>query len=485
MLLRRLKYPATTGLILRRTYPELYKSHIVKLFEEFPETRHWYNDQRKEMIFPNGSRLFFGSAEHEADMSAFYSAEFADIAPDEGQEFSQNELERLSASNRCTSNPNIVPKMVLSFMPGASATNLPPKGLSYLKRVFVDHDLKGEEEQQKWVFLQAFAWDNIEWARKDLERDGVSEEEFYSWDAQTRQDYFIERTEYGATLAALSDAYLRDAWLYGKWGVFQGQYFTNFNHERHTIGLVDAQGRPVPQPWTPAQLGIKPWYKKWLSGDWGFDHPTAIYWHAQDERGKVITYREMWAREMGEAEIGQEITERSGQRETGLLSFLLGCLRQIEQVHAKIHHGDDRRGHGGETSESRPRRATTEVPESPAGGLMHQMLDHDDWLIARNCTHLIECIPSLMRDDKNPEDVLKVDYPENNIGDDPADSARYGLQYMLGASYKPMQVRLEEKLKDIPLEGTGKYIAHLEFLKKERETGGGVFYPQRRKPRRH
>lgn len=220
MLLRRLKYPATTGLILRRTYPELYKSHIVKLFEEFPETRHWYNDQRKEMIFPNGSRLFFGSAEHEADMSAFYSAEFADIAPDEGQEFSQNELERLSASNRCTSNPNIVPKMVLSFMPGASATNLPPKGLSYLKRVFVDHDLKGEEEQQKWVFLQAFAWDNIEWARKDLERDGVSEEEFYSWDAQTRQDYFIERTEYGATLAALSDAYLRDAWLYGKWGVF-------------------------------------------------------------------------------------------------------------------------------------------------------------------------------------------------------------------------------------------------------------------------
>lgn len=33
MLLRRFKYPKTTGLVLRRTYPELYKSHIVKLFE--------------------------------------------------------------------------------------------------------------------------------------------------------------------------------------------------------------------------------------------------------------------------------------------------------------------------------------------------------------------------------------------------------------------------------------------------------------------
>ncbi len=484
MLLRRLKYPATTGLILRRTYPELYKSHIVKLFEEFPETRHWYNDQRKEMIFPNGSRLFFGSAEHEADMSAFYSAEFADIAPDEGQEFSQNELERLSASNRCTSNPNIVPKMVLSFMPGASATNLPPKGLSYLKRVFVDHDLKGEEEQQKWVFLQAFAWDNIEWARKDLERDGVSEEEFYSWDAQTRQDYFIERTEYGATLAALSDAYLRDAWLYGKWGVFQGQYFTNFNHERHTIGLVDAQGRPVPQPWTPAQLGIKPWYKKWLSGDWGFDHPTAIYWHAQDERGKVITYREMWAREMGETEIGQEITKLSGDEKLDCFAFSWDAFGKLNKYTRKSI--TEMIGAAMGPKLPKPTSAGND-PGSRISGwrLMHQMLEHDDWLIARNCPKLIECIPSLIRDDKNPEDVLTVNYSQNYIGDDAANGARYGLQYMLGASYKPMKVRLEEKLKDIPLEGTGKYIAHLEFLKKERETGGGVFYPQRRKPRRH
>ena len=484
MLLRRLKYPATTGLILRRTYPELYKSHIVKLFEEFPETRHWYNDQRKEMIFPNGSRLFFGSAEHEADMSAFYSAEFADIAPDEGQEFSQNELERLSASNRCTSNPNIVPKMVLSFMPGASATNLPPKGLSYLKRVFVDHDLKGEEEQQKWVFLQAFAWDNIEWARKDLERDGVSEEEFYSWDAQTRQDYFIERTEYGATLAALSDAYLRDAWLYGKWGVFQGQYFTNFSHERHTIGLVDAQGRPVPQPWTPAQLGIKPWYKKWLSGDWGFDHPTAIYWHAQDERGKVITYREMWAREMGETEIGQEITKLSGDEKLDCFAFSWDAFGKLNKYTRKSI--TEMIGAAMGPKLPKPTSAGND-PGSRISGwrLMHQMLEHDDWLIARNCPKLIECIPSLIRDDKNPEDVLTVNYSQNYIGDDAANGARYGLQYMLGASYKPMKVRLEEKLKDIPLEGTGKYIAHLEFLKKERETGGGVFYPQRRKPRRH
>jgi hypothetical protein len=482
MLLRRLKYPRTTGLIIRRTYPELYKSHIVKLFEEFPETRHWYNEQRKEMIFPNGSRLFFGSAEHESDMSAFYSAEFADIAPDEAQEFSQNELERLSASNRCTSNPNIVPKMVCSFMPGASATNLPPKGLMYLKRVFVDHELKGEEASQNWVFLQAFAWDNIEWARKELARDGVSEEEFYSWSAADRQTYFIERTEYGATLAAISDVYLRDAWLYGKWGVFQGQYFTNFSEARHVIDLYDAQRRLIPRPWTPQQLGIKPWYKKWLSGDWGNPHPSVIYWHAQDERGRVITYRELWVREMGEAELGKEITERSQGEKLDCFPFSWDAFGKLNKYTRKSI--TEMIGAAMGKDVPKPISAGNDAGSRISGWrLMHQMLEHDDWLISRDCTHLIECLPSVMRDDKNPADVLKVDYSENNIGDDPVDSARYGLQYMVGASYKPAQVRLEETLAKLPIEGSDRYIAHLQFNKKEREAGGGVFYPQRRKPR--
>jgi hypothetical protein len=56
---------------------------------------------------------------------------------------------------------------------------------------------------------------------------------------------------------------------------------------------------------------------------------------------------------------------------------------------------------------------------------------------------------------------------------------------MLGASYKPAQVRLEETLAKIPMEGTGRFIAHLEFNKKERETNSGVYYLGRRKPRRH
>lgn len=436
MLLRRLKYPLTTGLILRRTYPELYKSHLVKLFEEYPETRRWYNDQRKEMTFPNGSRLFFGSAEHAKDMADFYSAEFADIMPDEAQEFSQWEIEQLSATNRCTSNPDIIPKMIFPFMPGMSPSGVPPKGLPYLKRVFVDHDIRGDEKRRQWAFLQAFSWDNIEWARAELARDGISELEFYSWSDNTRRDYFIERTEYGQTLAALTDKNLRDAWLYGKWTSFQGQYFPQFSRERHVI------------PAEQALVLIKPWYVCWISGDWGYDHPHSIYFHAQDEHKRVITFHELWGREVMETELGRQITAAAAGHKFRSFAFSwdagkLSPRSKPNLPKSMMQMVADALG----PNVPKPHPADSSPGSRISGArLMSQVLESDMWLISDACPKLIECLPSLVRDPDNTEDVLKVDFSENGIGDDPYDAARMGLQHMLGSSIKPERVLLEEKL---------------------------------------
>jgi hypothetical protein len=52
---------------------------------------------------------------------------------------------------------------------------------------------------------------------------------------------------------------------------------------------------------------------------------------------------------------------------------------------------------------------------------MYQLLESNAWLITENCTKLIECIPTLVRDNGRVEDIRKMD------GDDPADAARYGL----------------------------------------------------------
>ena len=415
---------------MRRTFPELYKSHIVKLFEEFPTLRSCYNQQNKELVLPNGSRLFFGSAEHESDMASFYSAEFADILVDEAQEFSEGEMQRLSGSNRCTSNRDIVPKMVYTFMPGLSESGMPPKGLPFLKRKFID--------TPNPAFVQAFSWDNIEWARKELERDGVTEEEFYGWSNEERREYFVARTEYGAKLAGITNKALRDAWLYGDWGVFEGQYFTNFDTARHTA--------------SPSEIAdhLKPWHKYWISGDWGYEHPACIHWHAMDESGRIFTDIELWGREMGEIGIAQGIVRLTpAGRKLSSFPFSWDAFGKLNKTTRKSI--TEMIAHALPAGFPKPSPADASPGQRISGWrLMYQLLDADMWVISQNCEKLIECIPTLVRDmESNPEDVLKVDYSENSIGDDPADCARYGLQAMLGAAQKPMSVMRAEKLKDV------------------------------------
>jgi len=454
MLMRRLEYPMTTGLILRRSQKELEQSHLQKLFEEMPELRRNYNEQKKKLIFPEvGSTLYFGSAPTAKDVADFCSSEYADIFADEAQEFSQDELERMSGSLRCTSNAEITPKMIYSFMPGRSPSGLPPKGLPYLKRVFIDGKLKPEEKRFSWAFLQAFSWDNIEWARKDLVRDRIGRGEhrpgdngclctectFYSWSEDQRRTYFLERTDYAGELLAITDKALREAWLYGKWDIFEGQYFTDFSEPRHVITRAEFEAR------------VKPWHKRWISGDWGFDHPHCIHWHVVDEHQRVITYAEDWGRQVGETELGKLIGEKSAGHKFDAFPFSWDFGKLSSRDPAK------RRSVGQMISEAMPARLPKPHPAESAPGarisgwrLMSQLLESDMWqIVGEDCPKLVECIPSLVRDPNNTEDVLSVNYSENGIGDDPADSARYGLQFMLGASVKSRAVLLEEKLRDV------------------------------------
>jgi phage terminase large subunit len=434
MLRRRWKYENTSGLILRRSIKELEQSHILKLFEEWPELRPWYNEQKKRLTLPNGSMLFFGSAPTSKDMADFYSAEFADIAVDESQEFSQGELERLAESNRCTSNQSIIPKMIYGFMPGLSESGLPPKGLQYLKRVFVDKQHRPEEQRRKWEFLQAFSWDNVEWARAELLREGITEQEFYAWPDETRRDYFLGHTQYGSQLSALTNPYLRDAWLFGKWDTFQGQYFPNFKYELHTL--------------PSDQIALKSWNKLWLSGDWGHDHPACIHLHGMDEKRHLYTIDEIWGREIGEHELGIRIGKMCEGKTIEFFPFSWDAFGRVNKT--------TQRSITEMIGEALPRSIPAPFPADATPGsrvsgwrLMHQLIDHGQWTISRDkCPKLIECLPTLMRDmERNSEDVLKVDWTETYIGDDPADSARYGLQYAVRqAGLKPLEERIQDRI---------------------------------------
>jgi hypothetical protein len=99
--------------------------------------------------------------------------------------------------------------------------------------------------------------------------------------------------------------------------------------------------------------------------------------------------------------------------------------------------------------------------------LMHEMLQHNQWKIGKNCPKLIENIPLFSRDDKNPEDCTKF------LGDDPGDSARYGLRSRFSSREAPKEVQLAsvmERIKgskadvvDLGAINTSMHLAHLRF----------------------
>jgi hypothetical protein len=104
--------------------------------------------------------------------------------------------------------------------------------------------------------------------------------------------------------------------------------------------------------------------------------------------------------------------------------------------------------------------------------LMYQMLHDDKWLIADNCERLIDCLPTLVRDPVNVEDVQKMD------GDDPGDSARYGLKSRLASARPPIEARVAERIS--ATDPTSRHIWSEKFAAEERRAAQPPKFGRRR-----
>lgn len=229
----------------------------------------------------------------------------------------------------------------------------------------------------------------------------------------------------------------------GNWDIYIGQYFPHFDPKVHVIPDAEAMAR------------IQPWHTRSLSGDWGDKHPHSFHWHAKDERNCVITYRELWDRLVTETEVGRRITAAEAQdfKLRKLNGFVFSwdagrlspnCLR--EQPKSIVQMLSDALGPA--IPKPFPADSSPGVRLIRAR-LMSQVLHARTWLISDACPKLIEAIPSMINDEKKPEEMLKVDWNEATIGDDPVDSAGMGLQWMIGSTVKPDAVKLEEQFQSI------------------------------------
>lgn len=386
-------------------YPTLKDRQISKMRFEFPEwLGHLVMGETRDFVL----RPEYGggvlSLRNLDDPSKYYSAEFAAIGVDE---LTRNPLSVFHDLRFRLRWPGIEhPKFAAGTNPGGP-------GHAWVKKFWITKEFPPEMEtiRDQFVLIRARASDNPHLT-----------------------------TGYHQSLLTLPPEMARKVAL-GDWDVYTGQYFPQFNSPlgRHVIPQKSTLGL------------IKPWYTRWISGDWGYDHPHCIHWHAKDEQNRVITYREQWGRHVSETELGQMITRASAGEKLKAFPFSwdAGKLsprsapkfpKSINQMLADAMAGGLPKPHPADSS-----------PGSRMSGyrLMSQLLDADMWLISDACPKLIECLPTLIRDEDDTENVLKVDFAENEIGDDPADSSRVGLQYMLGSALKPKREQIEDKLQEV------------------------------------
>jgi hypothetical protein len=234
--------PGANTLLLRRTFSELEQTLLLYFRRDIPrELYKSYNESKHVVTWWNGSTTRFGYCQSEADVYQYQGAEFLFIGIDELTLFTLRQWQFLTSRNRCPV-PGAFPCM-------AGATNPGNIGHAWVKSLWIEKQAaSGMEHPEEF---DASDYDFIP-AR-------VTDNPIYAGDAN-----------YLKTLRALP-SHLKRAFLDGDWDVYAGQYFDHFDCARHVVRAE--------------QIEWKPWWPRWISIDWGFEHPAAVYWHAQTPAG--------------------------------------------------------------------------------------------------------------------------------------------------------------------------------------------------------
>jgi phage terminase large subunit len=308
-----------------------------------------YSEAEKAILFPNGSRIALGYCAVDRDALRYQGQEYDVIAIDEATQLSEF---RFSILKACLRGSNHFPRrMYLTCNPGGI-------GHSWVKRLFVDRDFRNGEDPRQYKFIPARVYDNPILTNAD--------------------------PEYVRSLESLPPR-LRDAWLHGRWDVFEGQFFPEFDRAIHVVhpSLI------------PSELN------EFVAFDYGFDM-LAVLLVGIDADGNAWVTREVC---------------RSGLT-------LSAAARQIEELirGAKpsfaVCSPDlwNRRQDSGLSGAEIMQRAAALPPMCPADDrrvagwrVLREYLSpspsHPFIRISSDCTELIECLPALLCDPNKVEDA--------------------------------------------------------------------------------
>ena len=408
-----LNYPGIKVMIIRRTYPELQENHIIPLCEMLhchAEDRTQrvasYNDSKKHITFPNGSRILFRYCDNEKDADRFQGTEVDVLFVDEATHQSEEKMHKLSAWVRGV---NSFPKRIYyTCNPGGV-------GHAWVKRLFVDRQYKPGENPDDYSFIRSLVRDNLALMQSD--------------------------PEYVRKLEALPPK-LRKAWLDGDWDIYEGQFFEEFaDRPEH---YIDRQWTHVIEPFE-----IPDGWRIYRSFDWGYAKPFSCAWWAVDYDGVVYRILELY---------GCTDTPNEGVKWTPERVF--AEIHRIETEHRwlrgkTIQGVADPAIWDAETGESIADVATRyrvyfdkgDHARLPGWMQVHYRLYFDDngypmMYVFKNCKAFIRTMPLLQYDEHRVEDL------DTDGEDHVADEVRY---FLMTRPIKPRKAPLPEAKQADPL----------------------------------
>ena len=343
-----LNYAGIRCLLIRRTYAELKSNHLSPLLKEYGDIL-TYSEGEKTVSFPNGSKIIFGYCASDRDVYRYQGQEYDVIAIDEATQLSEYQFSIFKASLRGV---NDFPKrMYLTCNPGGV-------GHSWVKRLFIDRRFLPNEDPLEYRFIPALVYDNEVLLQSDPS--------------------YIEQ------LKALPTR-LRDAWLLGRWDVFEGQFFSDFNEEDH---VIDATAIPNN-------------VKRFIAFDYGFDM-LAVLLIAQDDGGNLYVEREMCREGLTLGEAAREI-----------VAFVGGTRLEYAVASPDLWNRRQDSGKSGyeimQSVRSMPSMLPADNRRIPGWRVLKEYLSKRDGkprlYICRGCDNLIHSMQSLLCDKERIEDA--------------------------------------------------------------------------------
>lgn len=262
-----IKYAGLKLLLLRRTYPELKRNHILPLLYDLNGFAK-YKETDKTFIFPNGSTITLGYCDNDSDLLQYQGQEADVVGFEEATLFKEEWITFIRTSVR-TTRSDWKTRFYYTCNPGGVSHN-------YIKRIFIDKQYFPEkgEKAEDYVFISAKLEDN----KVLMERD----------------------PEYVNQLMALPEN-IRKAHLDGCWDIYEGQCFSEFRDIPDNYRT--RRFTHVIEPFDIPMYG----FNIYRSMDWGYSKPFSVNYYACDTDGRLYMILEYYGC-TGEPDVGVKMT---------------------------------------------------------------------------------------------------------------------------------------------------------------------------------